>query len=250
MADMMNEMNASEETSEQDLDLDMLADAESLLEEDLSLDQDQDQTGEAASSEESEDADSDQKDAKAPASLNLKQQGADQKPHWYVVHTYSGHENKVKTDIETTIRNRGLQEQMFEVMVPVQEVVETTKTGKRKVSYRKIMPCYVLVNMIMNDVTWYVVRNTSGVTGFVGLGSEPVPLTEAEMRKLGVKTPDEVFDIDVEVGDLIKVVSGAWEGTEGNIKSINAGKQTVTIDVDIFGRTTSVEISLGDIEKL
>ena len=131
----------------------------------------------------------------------------------------------------------------------MQDVLET-KNNQRKTVSKKLFPGYVLVHMIKNDVTWYVVRNTRGVTGFVGPGSEPVPLTEAEMRKLGVKTPDEVFDIDVEVGDLIKVVSGAWEGTEGNIKSINAGKQTVTIDVDIFGRTTSVEISLGDIEKL
>ncbi|MCR4838672.1 MAG: transcription termination/antitermination protein NusG [Eubacterium sp.] len=226
----------------------MLADAESLLEEDLSLDQDQDQTGEAASSEESEDADSDQKDAKAPASLNLKQQGADQKPHWYVVHTYSGHENKVKTDIETTIRNRGLQEQMFEVMVPVQEVVETTKTGKRKVSYRKIMPCYVLVNMIMNDVTWYVVRNTSGVTGFVGPGSEPVPLSDEEMRMFGVKKDD--FKIDVAVGDKVRLISGAFEGTEGVIKKIN-GKQTVVVEARMLGeRLVDVEIGLDCIKKL
>ena len=113
-----------------------------------------------------------------------------------------------------------------------------------------MFPGYVLVHMIKNDVTWYVVRNTRGVTGFVGPGSEPVPLTEAEMKKLGVKIPNQVIDIDVELGDYIKVVSGAWEGTDGKIKDINAGKQTVTIDVDIFGRTTSVEISLTDIEKL
>ena len=174
----------------------------------------------------------------------------DTEPHWYVVHTYSGYENKVKADIEKTIENRKLQGQMLEVMVPLQDVVETKANGEKKTVSKKLFPGYVLVHMIKNDVTWYVVRNTRGVTGFVGPGSEPVPLTEAEMRKLGVKEPDQVFDIDVEVGDLIKVISGAWEGTEGNIKSINAGKQTVTIDVDIFGRTTSVEISLGDIEKL
>ncbi len=174
----------------------------------------------------------------------------DTEPHWYVVHTYSGYENKVKADIEKTIENRKLQGQMLEVMVPLQDVVETKANGEKKIVSKKLFPGYVLVHMIKNDVTWYVVRNTRGVTGFVGPGSEPVPLTEAEMRKLGVKEPDQVFDIDVEVGDLIKVISGAWEGTEGNIKSINAGKQTVTIDVDIFGRTTSVEISLGDIEKL
>lgn len=174
----------------------------------------------------------------------------DTEPHWYVVHTYSGYENKVKADIEKTIENRKLQGQMLEVMVPLQDVVETKANGEKKTVSKKLFPGYVLVHMIKNDVTWYVVRNTRGVTGFVGPGSEPVPLTEAEMRKLGVKEPDQVFDIDVEVGDFIKVISGAWEGTEGNIKAVNAGKQTVTIDVDIFGRTTSVEISLGDIEKM
>ncbi|HBE10524.1 MAG: transcription termination/antitermination factor NusG [Eubacterium sp.] len=173
----------------------------------------------------------------------------DTEPHWYVVHTYSGYENKVKADIEKTIENRKLQGQMLEVMVPLQDVVET-KNGVKKTVSKKMFPGYVLVHMIKNDVTWYVVRNTRGVTGFVGPGSEPVPLTEAEMKKLGVKLPNEVIDIDVEIGDVIKVVSGAWEGTDGTIKSINAGKQTVTIDVDIFGRSTSVEIGLGDIEKL
>ena len=138
---------------------------------------------------------------------------------------------------------------MLEVMVPLQDVVET-KNGVKKTVSKKMFPGYVLVHMIKNDVTWYVVRNTRGVTGFVGPGSEPVPLTEAEMKKLGVKIPNQVIDIDVELGDYIKVVSGAWEGTDGKIKDINAGKQTVTIDVDIFGRTTSVEISLTDIEKL
>ena len=102
--------------------------------------------------------------------------------------------------------------------------------------------------MIKNDVTWYVVRNTRGVTGFVGPGSEPVPLTDAEMIRLGVRVDD--FEINVEVGDTIKVIAGAWEGTVGKIKTINRTKQTVTTDIDIFGRSTDVEISLGDIQKL
>ena len=182
----------------------------------------------------------------APVSSNIKQ-GGDNEPHWYVVHTYSGYENKVKADIEKTIENRRLQEQMFEVMVPVQDVVEV-KNGARKTVPKKMFPGYVLVHMIKNDVTWYVVRNTRGVTGFVGPGSEPVPLTDAEMRLLGVKTDD--FVIDVAVGDSVKVISGAWEGTVGTIKQINTGKQSVTIDMDIFGRSTDVEIGLGDILKL
>ena len=179
-------------------------------------------------------------------SANVKQQGDDE-PHWYVVHTYSGYENKVKADIEKTIENRRLQDQMYEVMVPVQDVTEV-KDGKRKTISKKIFPGYVLVHMIKNDVTWYVVRNTRGVTGFVGPGSEPVPLTDAEMIRLGVRVDD--FEINVEVGDTIKVIAGAWEGTVGKIKTINRTKQTVTTDIDIFGRSTDVEISLGDIQKL
>ena len=179
-------------------------------------------------------------------SANVKQQGDDE-PHWYVVHTYSGYENKVKADIEKTIENRRLQDQMFEVMVPVQDVTEV-KDGKRKTISKKIFPGYVLVHMIKNDVTWYVVRNTRGVTGFVGPGSEPVPLTDAEMIRLGIRVDDIV--IDVEVGDTIKVIAGAWEGTIGKIKTISRTKQSVTIDIDIFGRSTDVEISLGDIQKL
>jgi len=169
------------------------------------------------------------------------------KKRWYVVHTYSGYENKVKADIEKTIENRRLQDQMFEVMVPLQEVVEV-KNGVRKTMSKKIFPGYVLVHMIKNDVTWYVVRNTRGVTGFVGPGSEPVPLTDEEMLKLGVRSED--FEIDVEIGDNISVIDGAWKGTTGAVKTINHAKQTVTVDVDIFGRSTDVEISIGDIQKL
>ena len=196
----------------------------------------------------SEEAASEESVEEAPRikSANIKQQGDDE-PHWYVVHTYSGYENKVKADIEKTIENRRLQDQMFEVMVPLQETVEV-KNGVRKTISKKIFPGYVLVHMIKNDVTWYVVRNTRGVTGFVGPGSEPVPLTDIEMRKLGVKTEDIV--IDVEIGDTIKVIAGAWEGTVGTIKTISRTKQTVTIDMDIFGRSTDVEIGLGDIQKL
>ena len=166
---------------------------------------------------------------------------------WYVAHTYSGYENKVKVDIEQTIENRKLQDQIFEVLVPVQEVVELKDGRKRSVS-KKIFPGYVLINMIMNDATWYVVRNTRGVTGFVGPGSKPVPLTEQEMKNLGIRVPE--MEIDVELGDTVKVVAGAWEGTVGTITDINTAKQSVTIEVDIFGRATSVEISFMDVSKL
>ena len=181
-----------------------------------------------------------------PPIKSVKQK-ADTEPKWYVVHTYSGYENKVKADIEKTIENRKLEDMMFEVMVPLQETVEM-KNGVRKTMSKKMFPGYVLVHMIKNDVTWYVVRNTRGVTGFVGPGSEPVPLTPTEMAKLGVRVDN--IEIDVEVGDYIRVIAGAWEGTEGTIKSVNPAKQVVTLDVDIFGRSTSVEIGLGDIQKM
>lgn len=168
-------------------------------------------------------------------------------PHWYVAHTYSGYENKVKNDILKTIENRNLQDQILEVAVPVQEVVELKNGVKRTVS-RKLFPGYVLINMYMSDATWYVVRNTRGVTGFVGPESKPIPLTESEMRNLGINVAD--VKLDVNIGDLIKVTTGAWEGHSGEIKSINEGKQTVTIDVDIFGRATSVEIGFADIQKI
>ena len=137
---------------------------------------------------------------------------------WYVVHTYSGYENKVKANIEKTIENRHLQDQILEVSVPVEEA----------------------------DDTWYVVRNTRGVTGFVGPGSKPVPLSETEMVNLGFKKEAEM-SYDFEVGDTVTVTSGAWENTQAVIRAINPHKQTVSINVDLFGRETPVEISFSDI---
>ena len=170
--------------------------------------------------------------------------------NWYVVHTYSGYENKVKANIEKTIENRKLQDQIFEVRVPLQDVVEMKGGVKKNVS-KKMFPGYVLVNMVMNDDTWYVVRNTRGVTGFVGPGSDPVPLSEAEMRNLGiVANSNSEVEIDIEVGDLVEVTSGAWEGRVSTVTAINMNKQTVTIEVDMFGRETSVEIEFVDVKKL
>ena len=167
--------------------------------------------------------------------------------NWYVVHTYSGYENKVKADIEKTIENRNLQDEILEVRVPMQEVVEM-KNGKRKVVQKKMFPSYVLINMIMNDETWYVVRNTRGVTGFVGPGSKPVPLTEAEMKPLGIKT--ENVTVDFEEGDTIVVVAGAWKDTVGVVQRIDFGKQTATINVELFGRETPVEIGFEEVRKM
>ena len=167
--------------------------------------------------------------------------------NWYVVHTYSGYENKVKANIEKIIENRHLEDQILEVRVPMQDVVEL-KNGARKQVSKKLFPGYVLINMIMNDDTWYVVRNTRGVTGFVGPGSKPVPLTEGEMKPLG--TQGESLVIDFAEGDNIVVTDGVWKDTMGVIQSINTGKQCVTINVELFGRETPVEISFSEIRKM
>ena len=167
--------------------------------------------------------------------------------HWYVVHTYSGYENKVKANIDKTIENRHLEDQIIEVRVPMQDVTEL-KDGVRKTSSKKMFPGYVLINMVMNDDTWYVVRNTRGVTGFVGPGSKPVPLTDAEMRPLGIKTDNVVVDFDE--GDTVAVIGGVWKDTVGVIQTMNYNKQSVTINVELFGRETPVEISFADVKKM
>ena len=168
--------------------------------------------------------------------------------NWYVVHTYSGYENKVKANIEKTIENnKHLAEEILEVRVPMQDVVEI-KNGAKKTVQKKMFPGYVLINMVMNDDTWYVVRNTRGVTGFVGPGSKPVPLTEAEMKPLGIKM--ENVSIDFGEGDSIAVVAGVWKDTVGVVQKLDYGKQTATINVELFGRETPVEISFAEVRKL
>ena len=166
---------------------------------------------------------------------------------WYVDHTYSGYENKVKANIEKTIENRHLEDQILEVRVPMQDVVELKDGASRSVQ-KKMFPGYVLINMIMNDDTWYVVRNTRGVTGFVGPGSKPVPLTEEEMRPLGIHS--ESVQIDFAEGDSVVVIGGVWKDTVGVIQSINDNKQSATINVDLFGRETPVEISFTEIKHM
>lgn len=167
--------------------------------------------------------------------------------NWYVVHTYSGYENKVKANIEKTIENRHLEEEILEVRVPMQDVMEL-KNGARKTVQKKMFPGYVLINMVMNDDTWYVVRNTRGVTGFVGPGSKPVPLSEAEMKPLGIKT--ENISVDFAEGDTIAVVAGVWKDTIGVVQRMDFGKQTATINVELFGRETPVEISFAEVRKM
>ena len=166
---------------------------------------------------------------------------------WYVVHTYSGYENKVKANIEKAIENRHLENEILEVRVPLQDVVEV-KDGVEKSSQKKLFPGYVLLHMDAdNNDAWYVVRNTRGVTGFVGPGSKPVPLTEEELRAL-----DFGNEIDVEFaeGDVISVTAGVWKDTVGSVQKIDVTKQTVTITVEMFGRETPVEINFSDVKKL
>ena len=165
---------------------------------------------------------------------------------WYVVHTYSGYENKVKTDLEKTIRNRHLEDLILDVQVPTEEVTEIRNGARKKVT-RKLFPGYVLVNMVHNDDTWYVVRNTRGVTGFVGPGSEPVPLSDEELRNMGGESGR--VEIDVEVGDTVQVVAGPWEDNKGVVLSIDNEEQTVTISMDIFERDTPVEVGFTEIRK-
>ena len=166
---------------------------------------------------------------------------------WYVVHTYSGYENKVKANIEKIIENRGMQDQIHVVSVPVQDVVEM-KNGQKKTVQRKIFPGYVLLKMVMNDDTWYVVRNTRGVTSFVGPGSKPVPLTDAEVMAMGIGT--EVHSFDLEIGDAVRVASGPFAESVGLVKEVNANKKTVVVKLSIFGRETPVELDFAQIEKM
>ncbi len=166
---------------------------------------------------------------------------------WYVVHTYSGYENKVKANIEKAIENRHLENEILEVRVPLQDVMEL-KNGVEKTSQKKMFPGYVLLHMDAdNNDAWYVVRNTRGVTGFVGPGSKPVPLTEAELKALdfGVDTAVEFSE-----GDVISVTAGVWKDTVGTVQKIDASRQTLTINVEMFGRETPVEINFTDVKKM
>jgi transcriptional antiterminator NusG len=169
------------------------------------------------------------------------------KAKWYVVHTYSGYEKKVKANIDKAIENRHLEEQIIEVRVPMQEVTEV-KDGIQKVSQKKLFPGYVMINMFMNDETWYVVRNTRGVTGFVGPGSKPVPLEDEEMARLGIKHETVIYDFDV--GDTIIVKSGAWEGKAGVVQTMNKQKHRLSINVELFGQETKVELGFADVKKM
>ncbi|MBQ4102364.1 MAG: transcription termination/antitermination factor NusG [Oscillospiraceae bacterium] len=163
-------------------------------------------------------------------------------PKWYVIHTYSGYENKVAATIEQTVQSRGFQDVIFEVRVPTETVVEV-KDGKEKEVVRKIFPGYVLVYMINNEESWYLVRNTRGVTGFVGAEGTPIPLTEREVEKLGI-TRRQVA-VNYQVGDSVMITDGPLEGFIGVVDSIDPDNDLVRVTVSMFGRETPAELQLG-----
>ena len=166
---------------------------------------------------------------------------------WYVAHTYSGYENKVKDTLERAVENRGMQDVIQEIVVPMEEQIEI-KDGKRKTTLRKVFPGYVLVKMILTEESWYVVRNVRGVTGFVGAGGKPEPLTDDEIRAMGFETAP--VKIDYEFGDTVKVVSGPLESFVGVVEEINLEKSKVRVLVSMFGRETPVELEFSQIQKM
>ena len=171
---------------------------------------------------------------------------------WYVAHTYSGYEEKVKTDLEKTVKNRNLQDMILEVKYPTEEVVEIREDGKRKVTKRKTYPGYVMVKMFMNDKTWYVVRNTPGVTGFVGSATKPIPLEPKEVEKIlktqGIESEPKTH-ISVEVGEEVRITEGPFENCMAVVTEVNEEKGTVKGLVNMFGRETPVEVDYSQIEK-
>jgi transcriptional antiterminator NusG len=166
---------------------------------------------------------------------------------WYVVHTYSGYENKVKANIEKIVENRKMQDYILDVVVPMEEQIEI-KDGKKRATLKKVFPGYVLVKMIMTDDSWYVVRNTRGVTGFVGPGSKPVPLSDDEIHMMGVEQFETV--VDYEVGDSVRVIDGPLESFIGTVEEISMDKKKVRVMISMFGRETPVELDFIQIMKL
>ena len=174
-------------------------------------------------------------------------QEKDMQPKWYVVHTYSGYENKVKTDLEKTVKNRELEDYIFDIVVPMEEQIEI-KDGKRKTNLKKVFPGYVLIKMIVTEKTWYIVRNTRGVTGFVGSGTDPIPLTEEEIRKMGFELTE--VNVDYDINDSVKILNGPLENFVGVVQEINKEKHKVKVLVSMFGRETPVELEFSQVQKV
>ena len=176
----------------------------------------------------------------------MSQEGKELQPRWYVVHTYSGYENKVKTDLEKTVKNRELEEFFFDIVVPMEEQIEI-KDGKRKTNLKKVFPGYVLVKMIVTEETWYIVRNTRGVTGFVGSGTDPIPLTEEEIRNMGFEV--SAINIDYDINETVKVTDGPLKDFIGTVQEINKEKGKVKVLVSMFGRETPVELEFSQVQR-
>ena len=168
-------------------------------------------------------------------------------PRWYVVHTYSGYENKVKTDLEKTIKNRELEDFFFDIIVPMEEQIEI-KDGQKKTNLKKVFPGYVLIKMIVTEESWYIVRNTRGVTGFVGSGTDPIPLSSEEIRKMGFENVP--INVDYNIDDSVKILGGPLDGYTGIVKEIKKDKNKVIVLVSMFGRETPVELEFSQVQKL
>ncbi|MBP3895857.1 MAG: transcription termination/antitermination factor NusG [Mogibacterium sp.] len=166
---------------------------------------------------------------------------------WYVVHTYSGYENKVKNSIDRMVEYRGMQDRILEVVIPTEDRIEI-KDGVKKVKTRKLFPGYVVIKMIVDNETWYLVRNTEGVTGFVGHGSDPIPLTKEEIVRMGIEKMK--IDLDIEVGDTIRIIGGVFEGQLGIVEAVNPEKQIVKVKISMFGRDTPAEIEFSQVSRL
>ena len=177
----------------------------------------------------------------------MSQKDYDKEPRWYVVHTYSGYENKVKTDLEKTIKNRELEDYFFDIIVPMEEQIEI-KDGNKKTNLKKVFPGYVLIKMIVTEETWYIVRNTRGATGFVGSGTDPIPLTDEEIRKMGFE--DIPVKIDYSVNDNVQILGGPLNGYTGVVQEINKEKNKVKVLVSMFGRETPVELEFSQVQKI
>jgi transcriptional antiterminator NusG len=175
----------------------------------------------------------------------------DQEKKWYVVHTYSGYENKVKTNLEKRLESMNMEDKIFRVLVPVEDEVQV-KDGKKKVAKKQVYPGYVLVEMVLTDDSWYVVRNTPGVTGFVGSGNRPIPLHDAEikdiLKRMGVEEAKP--RVDYEIGENIRVISGPFENFIGTVKDIDADKGKLRVMVSMFGRETPIELEFNQVEKM
>ena len=177
----------------------------------------------------------------------MSQKDYESEPRWYVVHTYSGYENKVKTDLEKTVKNRELEDYFFDIVVPMEEQIEI-KDGKRKANLKKVFPGYVLVKMIVTEQTWYIVRNTRGVTGFVGSGTDPIPLTDEEIRAMGFE--EASINVDYDINDSVQILNGPFKDSIGTVQKIDKEKHKVKVLVSMFGRETPVELEFSQVQKV